>query len=216
MEAGVDGVGGPIETIGFTPSSNTIALAMSSPFGVGNSAFRTVQDKRMLADTVPFPAYTRRAIDMVGPYNEELVRNQDDEYNYRLRSAGCKLLLAPEVRSRYYSRSSLRSLWKQYFQYGYWKVRVMQMHPRQMSLRQFVPPAFVLMLLVSLVLAVFVPGGWLVLALVAGSYAVANLAASAWTVRKFKAGVRDFLLLPLAFFTLHLSELRARFPARFT
>ena len=140
---GVDGVGGPIETIGSTPLSEAIALAMSSKFGVGDSAFRTVKDKTMLADTVAFPAYTHAIINRAGAYDEELVRNQDDEYNYRLRSLGAKILLAPDIRSKYYSRSSFRSLWKQYFQYGLYKVRVMQKHPRQMRMRQFVPPLFV-------------------------------------------------------------------------
>ena len=74
----------------------------------------------MLVDTVPFPAYTREIIQKVGFYDEELVRNQDDEYNYRIRKLGGKILLAPDVKSKYYSRSSIRKLWSQYFQYGYW------------------------------------------------------------------------------------------------
>ena len=90
---------------------------MSSKFGVGSSAFRTVRDRSMLTDTVAFPAYTRNAIDRVGRYDEELVRNQDDEYNYRLRKLGGRVLLAADVNCRYYSRGSLRSLWRQ-FQYG--------------------------------------------------------------------------------------------------
>ena len=85
---GVDGVGGPMESIGETDMAKAIAIGMSSPFGVGNSAFRTLSGKSMLADTVPFPAYTRAVIDRAGPYDEELVRNQDDEYNYRIRELG--------------------------------------------------------------------------------------------------------------------------------
>jgi len=80
-----DGVGGSINTIASTPGGRAIAAVMSSPFGVGGSSFRTVKERTMLVDTVPFPAYTRRAIEMAGPFDEELVRNQDDEYNYRSR-----------------------------------------------------------------------------------------------------------------------------------
>ncbi|MBS4061510.1 MAG: glycosyltransferase family 2 protein, partial [Bacteroidetes bacterium] len=69
---GVDGVGGPMQTIGETPLASVIALAMSSPFGVGNSAFRTLSGANMLADTVPFPAYTRAIIQRAGLYDEEL------------------------------------------------------------------------------------------------------------------------------------------------
>ena len=144
LEKDVDGVGGSMKTVGETPLSDTIALAMSSQFGVGNSVFRTVNMKTKLVDTIPFPAYNRKIIEKVGLYDEELVRNQDDEYNYRIRGAGGKLLLASDVRSRYYSRASFQKLWNQYFQYGYWKVRVLQKHPRQMSLRQFVPPLFMI------------------------------------------------------------------------
>src|SRR5215468_1614703 len=53
---GVDGVGGPIETIGETTTAKAIAAAMSSKFGVGGSAFSTIKDRTMLADTAPFPA----------------------------------------------------------------------------------------------------------------------------------------------------------------
>jgi glycosyltransferase involved in cell wall biosynthesis len=80
IEKPIDGVGGPITTVGETPLSESIAVGMSSLFGVGGSAFRTYQDKAMLVDTVPFPAYTREIIYKAGPYDEELVRNQDDEF----------------------------------------------------------------------------------------------------------------------------------------
>jgi glycosyltransferase involved in cell wall biosynthesis len=132
----VDGVGGSINTVAGTAVGRAIAGAMSSPFGVGGSAFRTIKGRTMLVDTVPFPAYSRHAIDMAGPFDEELVRNQDDEYNYRLRKLGARILLAADIKSDYYSRTSLGSLWRQYFQYGYYKVRVMRKHVRQMQVRQ--------------------------------------------------------------------------------
>jgi len=200
---GVDAVGGPLETIGETPLAGVVALAMSSKFGVGGSAFRTVSDKTMLTDTVAFPAYTRSVIERAGDYDEELVRNQDDEYNYRLRKFGAKVLLAADVRSRYYSRSNLRSLWRQYYQYGYWKVRVMQKHPRQMRLRQFIPPLFVAALISSLIALLFsVIGVWL-FCFVAGSYIMANLAASILTARSRET--TQPWLLPVAFAALHLA-----------
>lgn len=197
----VDGVGGPIETIAPTTVGQAIATAMSSAFGVGGSAFRTIKDRTMLVDTVAFPAYTRQAIEKAGPFDEELVRNQDDEYNYRLRKLGSKILLAADVQSQYYSRSSLSSLWRQYYQYGFWKVRVLQKHPRQMSLRQFVPVLFVLSLIGGAILAVLHPlylWGWLgIIAL----YSAANLMASVFAAQK--AGWYTFLYLPLAFAAMH-------------
>lgn len=199
----VQAVGGPIETVGETDMAQTIAIAMSSNFGVGGSAFRTLTSRTMLTDTIAFPAYTRRIVEQAGPFDEELVRNQDDEYNYRLRELGVRLLLAHDIRARYYSRSSLRKLWRQYFQYGYWKVRVMQKHPRQMRPRQFVPPLFVSALLLSAsAAAVFPAMRWPLVALVL-AYAAANLAASAVAVRRH--GWRILPMLPMVFATLHLS-----------
>lgn len=198
----VDGVGGSINTIATTDVGRVIAVAMSSRFGVGGSAFRTLTDTTMLADTIPFPAYTRAAIDAAGPYDEELVRNQDDEYNYRLRKLGARLLLASDVKSDYYSRSSLRSLWRQYYQYGFFKVRVMQKHTMQMQLRQFVPPAFVLFLasgLLGLVSATYARLWAAGLAV----YVIAAIAAGVATARR--TGWRQAWLLPVAFAILHVS-----------
>ncbi|HKQ79245.1 MAG TPA: glycosyltransferase family 2 protein [Blastocatellia bacterium] len=200
---GVDGVGGPVETVGETFLARVIAVAMSSPFGVGNSSFRTVKNRTMLADTIPFPAYNRSIMERVGFFDEELVRNQDDDYNYRLRKIGAKILLAADVRSRYYSRSSIRSLWRQYFQYGYWKVRVMQKVMWQMRLRQLVPALFLAVLLLSLLMAPLSIMGIVVFALTLGSYALANIVASVLTARK--RAWRMLLALPLCFATLHFA-----------
>jgi hypothetical protein len=112
-------------------------------------------------------------------------------------------LLTPDIQSRYYSRASIRSLWRQYFQYGFWKVRVLQKHPRQMSLRQFIPPLFTAALLGSAALALFFPFGRLLLALTAGSYLAANLAASFLTAAH--RGWHTLPLLPIVFAVLHLA-----------
>lgn len=173
-----EGVGGPIETVGETPRAAAISMAMSSKFGVGGSAFRTVKDREMFTDTVAFPGYTRKIIDQAGAFNEELIRNQDDEYNFRIRKLGGRILLSPLIRSRYYSRSTFASLWKQYFQYGYWKVRVLQMHPKQMSLRQFVPFIFVSLLILLALLAPFSLISRIAFLGVIGTYLAANVTAS--------------------------------------
>ncbi|MDD2921898.1 MAG: glycosyltransferase [Anaerolineales bacterium] len=197
-----DGVGGSIETIGGTKIAKAIAIGMSSPFGVGNSAFRTTVNKNQFVDTAPFPAYTRQIIERAGFYDEELIRNQDDEYSYRIRELGGKILLAANVRSVYFSRTSLRSLWRQYYQYGFWKVRVLQKHPRQMSLRQFVPPAFALALSASVLLAL-IPVARPLAVIIPLLYLFANLLASFYTAAK--RGWKYAPTLPLVFAILHLS-----------
>lgn len=139
-----DCVGGVLATIPKDDRSEAIAIALRSRFGVGNASFRVGTDQPKFVDTVAFGAYRRDILERAGLLDEELIRNQDDELNYRLRKMGARILLAPEIHCRYYSRSSLRKLWRQYFLYGFWKVRVLQKHPRQMQLRQFAPVIFVL------------------------------------------------------------------------
>ncbi len=194
-------VGGPITTLGDGAVSEAIAVAMSSRFGVGGSPFRVGTEEVREVDSVAFPAWPRAVMDEAGPFDEELVRNQDDEYSYRLRKLGHRILLIPEIRCRYYSRGNLRSLWRQYFQYGFWKVRVLQKHPRQMKARQFAPPAFVAWLSASALTAWTVPGA-LALALAAGAYLTVDLAASATLARR--RGWRHLLILPAVFPCLHL------------
>lgn len=201
LDRGVDAVGGPIETVGDGVLATAIAAGMSSAFGVGNAAFRTVPNRTLLVDTVAFPAYRRQVLEQLGPFDEELVRNQDDEFNYRLRRAGGRILLAHDVRARYAGRSSLRGLWRQYAQYGYWKVRVLQKHPRQMCLRQFVPPVFVATLVTAIVLGL-VGQWWWPLALLLGSYG-AFIALASW--RMAVASWRVRALLPIVLITIHVA-----------
>lgn len=204
LRSGVaDGVGGPIETIGDGIVSVAIALAMSSAFGVGGSAFRTINDREMYTDTVAFPGYTREIIERVGPYNEELVRNQDDEYNFRIRKHGGKILLSPGIKSTYYSRSSFRSLWLQYYQYGYWKVRVLQLHPRQMSIRHFVPLLFVISIASTAALFLIPEIGITPLAVLIGLYLFANLTACLRATGFDRATLIP--LLAIGFACLHIS-----------
>ena len=199
----VECVGGPLETVGETYTARGIAVAMSSTFGVGDSAFRVGTKAARFVDTVAFPGYRRETIQRAGPFDEELVRNQDDEYNYRVRKLGGRILLTPEIQSRYYSRASLRKLWKQYFQYGYWKVRVLQKHSRQMSARQFVPALFVLGLIASLLTAPFSVSGRILLATILVAYGLLNFGASILAVRRTEWKV--FPLLPVAFTIIHLA-----------
>jgi glycosyltransferase involved in cell wall biosynthesis len=200
----VDGVGGPIETIGQTPTAKIVAAAMSSRFGVGGSAFRIGDVHTKLVDTIAFPVYSRQIMAQVGPYDEQLVRNQDDEYNYRIRKAGGKLMLAPDVRSLYYSRGTLRKLARQYFQYGYWKVRVLQKHPKQMRQRQFAPPLFVAASLILVVLSLVTDWGGVLLAIWLGGY-LSLLAMGTWSTYQTELGLRGLMLLPVAFTILHIS-----------
>lgn len=197
--SGADNVGGRMHAVSETPLGEAVALATSSRFGVGGARFH-YSEREEWVDTVYMGCWPRSVFDRIGFFDEEMVRNQDDELNYRLLSLGGRILLSPQIRSRYYNRATLPSLWRQYFQYGYWKVRVMQKHPGQMRVRQFVPPALAAFLVVSLLLVRLT---WRPFALGAACYAVADILASFWAAGR--RNLRVLPLLPVVFATLHFS-----------
>lgn len=191
-----------MDAIGNTPFGKAVAIATSTPFGVGGSRFH-YSEKEELVDSVYMGAWRREVFEKIGLFDEELVRDQDDEFNYRLRAHGGKIFLCPKIQSVYTVRSNPQSLWKQYFQYGYWKVRVLQKHPRQMNLRHFIPPLFVGTLAFLIILSLFTDWGRWMLALVGGAYLIANLIFSLLTAAR--RGWQHLPLLPITFATLHLS-----------
>ncbi len=199
--SGADCAGGVIETIGSGARARAIAAAQRSPFGVGNAAFRTGARQARAVDTLAFGAYRREVFDRIGHFDPELRRNQDDEFNYRLTQSGGTIWMDPSLSTTYYSRASFARAWRQYREYGLFKVRVVQKRGGVPAPRQLVPAAFVGALAASAGLAGLRRSPrWL--ASVAVPYAAANLAASART-----AATEPDLLpwLPVAFATFHLA-----------
>lgn len=135
-------VGGIINNIFENEISRIIGLAMSSPFGVGNARFRTGGEDGWV-DTVAFGAYRKEVFEDIGYFDETLVRNQDDEFNYRMTSNGYKIYYNNKIRSNYHVRASFNKLYKQYNQYGYWKVYVNKKVKAITSIRQLFPAVFV-------------------------------------------------------------------------
>lgn len=193
-------VGGRMTAIGATRFGEAVALATSSPFGVGGARFH-YSDQEEWTDTAYMGAWPRKVFEQIGLFDERLVRNQDDEFSYRLRAAGGKILLSPQIKSEYTVRSTPFSLLKQYFQYGFWKVLVLRKHTFQMRLRQFVPPIFTLALISSFA-CLALGFAWWPLALVLGSYVAANLFASFYI--SARSGWRYLSLLPPTYAILHL------------
>lgn len=201
QRTGADNVGGAMHAIGGSPWGDAIALAMSSRFGIGAYFHFASADREV--DTVYMGMYPRAIFERIGLFDEELVRNQDDELNYRLRKAGGRIFLTTRMRSHYQNRQSLKTLARQFFQYGWWKIRVLQKHPRQMSARQFVPPSFVGVVLLCAGLAPWVPPArWLCLGAVSAYGVAAGAAAALVSLRQ---GWRMFPRLLVVFMTMHLS-----------
>lgn len=200
-QAGVDCVGGPLYTVSRSIMGKAISLAMSCAFGVGNSRFRYSR-KEQFVDTVANAAYRREVFDRVGSFDEALVRNQDIEFNHRLRKQGGKILLTPDVRSYYYARASLRGLWQQSFANGFWNVRTLRRTPDALSARHFVPLVFVVAVGSTLLLSPFFLLARLMLLLVLFSYLAIALGYT--VILGWRNGFMA-TLLPLVFPTIHFS-----------
>ena len=193
-------VGGIITNIHESVASEAIGQAMSSSFGVGNAHFRT-GDRDGYVDTVAFGAYRKKVLDEIGWFDTELTRNQDDEINFRLIKSGHKIWLSRKIQSLYYVRASFKKLFRQYYQYGYWKVFVNKKHRTITTVRQLVPLFFLLFLIFGIPLAFL--HAWLTLLFAVGLGAYLGLAAL-FAFRQSRNPARA-LQIVYSFFILHLS-----------
>lgn len=188
-ESGADVVGGPWVAEGKTYLQRAIAAAFASPLAMGSA--RGHDDAyEGYVDTVYLGCWRRPYLVQVGMFDEEFVRNQDDELNLRIIMQGGKVFQSPTIRSVYYPRNSLRLLWRQYFQYGYWKIRVMQKHGRPASLRHLIPVSFVAVLVALALLSPFLAFARIALLAILGFYVLALILAG------ILAGRRDPSLIP--------------------
>lgn len=144
----VDCVGGSVENVYLNQTGRIIALAMSTAFGMGLGNFRTLQESGY-TDTVGTPMYPARVFEKIGYFDEQLVRNQDDDFNFRVIQAGGKIWFERDISLRYYVRGDVKGLYRQFYQYGYWKVFVNRKHGAVTTMRQLVPPAFVAFVILS-------------------------------------------------------------------
>lgn len=145
----VDNVGYVINTV---PSSDTlvahsIAHVLSHKYGVGSALFRLNISTPMIVDTVPFGCFRREVFERLGNFDVELIRNQDDEFNGRIINAGGKIILLPGMKITYFPRDSFSKLWSMYYQYGLFKPLTVAKLKKPATIRQLVPPVFVIGLL---------------------------------------------------------------------
>jgi succinoglycan biosynthesis protein ExoA len=200
VATGAWAVGGRIRRSGTSSVQRAIARVTSSPFGVGD-ATHNYQDKAGWVDTA-FPGlWPRWVFERVGLFDQELVRNQDDELSDRIAAAGGRIWYDPAIVVDYTPRAGYVGLFNQYRQYAMWKVRVFQKHPDAARLRHLIPAIWVGGLTIGLLAAAVTPVG---IVLVAGAtlpYA-AIMSVAAWRLRE--PATRWFDLFR-AFLTLHLA-----------
>jgi cellulose synthase/poly-beta-1,6-N-acetylglucosamine synthase-like glycosyltransferase len=139
-ETGAADAGGVMAAEGVTPFQRAVAWGMTSKAGVGSAAFHTGGGAGP-ADTVYLGVYRREAIEQAGGYDEEMLRAEDWELNYRIRSGGGLIWFIPELRVTYRPRASVRTLGSQYFHYGRWRRVIVREHPETANFRYLAPPA---------------------------------------------------------------------------
>jgi len=159
QETGADNVGGVLKTL---PSEDTslgivISKVLSSRFGVGGSKFRTGVEALQEVDTVPFGFYKRDVFERIGLFDDNLVRNQDIEFNLRLKRAGGKILLSPEIELTYLSRSDLKGFLQNNFGNGFWVIYASRFSKTPFSLRHLVPMFFTVLMLTGTILPLLPP-----------------------------------------------------------
>lgn len=205
--SGADNVGGIWKTVAADGSaiSRAIAIALSHPFGVGNSWFRIGASEPRWVETVPFGCYRREVFERIGVFDEELLRDQDDEFNYRLIKSGGRILLVPQIVSKYYARDSFAKLWRMYFQYGLFKPLVIRKIGAVVKVRHVIPA-----LLVTTVLAGFALGLWahpilFATMLIVALYASAAMLVAVGAGRRANGRLGLVPWLWLAFITIHLA-----------
>ncbi|HUS49472.1 MAG TPA: glycosyltransferase family 2 protein [Candidatus Paceibacterota bacterium] len=143
-----DNVGGVIKTV---PAEKTIiaeaiAISLSHPFGTGGAYFRTGSKKIRWVDTVFGGCYKKEVFKKIGLFNENLIRSQDMEFNLRLKRAGGRILLVPEIRAFYYPSSNFEDFFVHNFQDGVWSVYILKFIKKPLRLRHYLPLIFVLTL----------------------------------------------------------------------
>ena len=206
-ELNADNVGGVWDTMPANDSleARTIAFSTSHSFGIGNAQYR-ISDKvePYEVDTVPFGCYKKEVFENIGMFDTDLTRNQDDELNARLLQNGGKIFLIPDLKIKYFARATFSKMSKMFYQYGLFKPLVNLKLKQPATIRQFVPPLFVLFLVFGLGLS-FVSSIFFYLYILGLSfYFGVNLLVS-FKVTKEKSELRLMPYLVVSFTLIHIS-----------
>jgi hypothetical protein len=181
-------VGAAQVPVGVTLTERAIAAAMRSPLGSGGVAYRGGGEARPV-DTAWLGAFRRSALTDVGGYDEEFIRNQDAELNARLNAAGHQVWFDPRLAVEYRPRPTLRALARQYYQYGWWRLRTVRRHPGSLAMRQLAAPFIVLGLLTGTLLGILAtPWAFLLFAGYFGAVLIAGLASEGSLLQRLTTG----------------------------
>lgn len=189
-----------------TATAKAIALGISHIFGVGDSRFRLANSpqKGRLVDTVPFGCFRKSLWQNLGGFDENLLTNEDYDFNYRVQKNGGTVFLNPALVTKYIARATLPELARQYFRYGRWKLKMLLKEPMSIKLRHIIPPTFLLAFVISGLLSFVSNAALIVFALITFTYLLTNVVATAHASFCTGSG-RLFPLLMVVFVTMHFS-----------
>lgn len=201
-----DNVGGVWKT---TPVDDglvatSIAMATSHPLGIGDASYRLDNKEVKKVDTVPFGCFTREVFNRIGLFDTDLIRNQDDEFNGRIIKNGGEIYLIPDVEIEYYARGTFKTMMKMFYQYGLFKPLVNQKLGSAATIRQFIPPLFVLFVLSGLSLFLvpwYIDYSWAIAFL---TYIIITVLVS-FTLAVNNKRIGLLFVLPFVFPLIHLS-----------
>jgi glycosyltransferase involved in cell wall biosynthesis len=205
-ELNADNVGGVWNTLPAKDNSicRAIAIGSSHKFGVGNSKHKVGVSKIIQTETVPFGCYHRDVFSKIGLFDEELIRNQDDEFNARLIKSGGKIFLIPSIVINYIARDSVRKMSKMYYQYGLFKPLVNKKLGVPATIRQFFPIVFLVGLIFGAILSLYSLMFLILYIIMISLYVFLAILFSVTRAVKNKDWKLIFIL-PFVFFTIHVS-----------
>jgi succinoglycan biosynthesis protein ExoA len=197
LQTGAVNVGGIMAAVGKNRFENAVATAMRSPLGVGGARFH-VGGKAGPSDTVYLGVFKRAALQAAGGYDERFTRAQDWELNYRLRQAGGVIWFDPALVVTYRPRPNLKTLSKQYFEYGRWRHAVIRSHKGTANYRYLTPPVTVAVSLFSIILGLTVSS---IFYIPFALYLLGNLLGSLVIGKSWS----EKIILPAVLATMHFS-----------
>jgi len=200
-ETGADNVGGPWRAAGKSYLQTAISMAFHSAFSSGGAGSHKMNYEGPI-DSVYLGCWKKATLLSIGLFDEVLVRNQDDELNLRLIRAGGKIWQSPKIKSWYYPRASIKYLFRQYVQYGYWKIRVIQKHKIPASIRHLIPGTFLALLIFLGISSPFSNLSLKIFCGLLGFYFTANIIATILTCKEPRK--RKYIpIMPFVFFAYH-------------
>ena len=197
-------LGGVVNNVFENKTSEIISLAMSSPFGIGFSNFRSIK-KDSYVDSIGSPCFRMDIFNEIGYFDERLTRNQDDDFSFRIIKAGYKILLKANISVQYNVRAGFRKLYTQYKQYGYWKVFVNKKHKSVTTLRQLFPMLFLTSIFVLSFISFIFPLAVIILIIELTIYFLMSFFFSFKSLKYSKFRLNNFLSHMYTCLILHVS-----------